>query len=208
MPVTRYAGYYIGFLCEPQDPCYIWAALLRPIATLTTTATILRQGSSTARRSKGRPTGSLPTRRQPRRAAALTPSSPTRWTATAGCAASANPSSPTARTAAPPSGSTVRAPSAPSAQPCQQFGVASLTLCGVFADATSMVSLGNGSIRVVSAAGPCTHGTGYTPGGRNLPGCNTSILTYSLRKHGFMCVTKDGAGVAQKALFAFNARIH
>ena len=196
MPVMRYAGYYIGFLCEPQDP--LLRLGLRLIATLLiTTATILRQGSSTARRSKGRPTGSLPTRRQPRRAAALTPSSPTRWTATAGCAASANPSSPTARTGAPPSGSTVR-PSAPSAQPCQQFGVASLTLCGVFADATSMVSLGNGSIRVVSAAGPCTHGTGYSPGGKNLPGCNTSILTYSLRKHGFMCVTKAGPGVAQK----------
>ena len=86
----------------------------------------------------------------------------------------------------------------PSAQPCQQFGVASLTLCGVFADATSMVSLGNGSIRVVSAAGPCTHGTGYSPGGKNLPGCNTSILTYSLRKHGFMCVAKAAPGVAQK----------
>lgn len=60
--------------------------------------------------------------------------------------------------------------------------------------AASMLVMPDDSLRVVAAAGSCTHGTGYAASGRNTGGCNTSILTYSLRPHGLMYMTPRPGG--------------
>jgi hypothetical protein len=64
------------------------------------------------------------------------------------------------------------------------------------ADATSILERPDGSLRVYAAAGSCVHGTGYSAStGRNTAGCNTSILTYGLRPHGFMYLTPKPAAL-------------